>query len=184
MRYRLTWNLLSVPQLRFALSSAAAWNENDGCFSYPVFYNNIVDFFEDTPGPTAQAHTQSLLSWWTRYICPILLFCNWNTMAEKYLAITVSPRRPSHGQTLQFLSLPCSVLLVNVFGYRPCSRTIVASWAVSTTIRHSAVAMLMCIITIMDIAIACSVDWIDVYCYCVHRLNRCILNHLMSNTTC
>ena len=58
-------------QLRFALSSAAAWNENDGCFSYPIFYNNILDFFEDTPGPAAQAHAQDLLSWWTRY-CVIL----------------------------------------------------------------------------------------------------------------
>jgi hypothetical protein len=56
-----------LTQLRFALSSAGAWNENDGCFNYPLFYNNIIDFFEDIPGPTAQAHAQSVLSWWTRY---------------------------------------------------------------------------------------------------------------------
>ena len=52
-------------QLRFSLSSATSWNENDGCFSYPVFYNNVVDFFEHTPGPMAQAEVRTLLSWWT-----------------------------------------------------------------------------------------------------------------------
>jgi hypothetical protein len=53
-------------QLRFSLSNAAAWNETDGCFSYPVFYNNIIDLFEATPGPAAQTRAQALLSWWTR----------------------------------------------------------------------------------------------------------------------
>jgi hypothetical protein len=57
--------LTAISQLRFALSSATSWNEQDGCFNYPMFYNNIVDFFEDTPGPAAQADVHVLLSWWT-----------------------------------------------------------------------------------------------------------------------
>jgi hypothetical protein len=59
----------SLPvELRFALSSATSWNEDDGYFSYPVFYNTILDFFENTPGPTAQAHVKALLNWWTLYM--------------------------------------------------------------------------------------------------------------------
>ena len=58
--------LMKNIQLRFALSSTPAWNENDGCFSYPTFYNNIVDFFEEALGPASRAHAQSLLSWWTK----------------------------------------------------------------------------------------------------------------------
>jgi hypothetical protein len=59
----------SLPvELRFALSSATSWNEDDGYFSYPVFYNTILDFFENTPGPTAQAHVKALLNWWTLYV--------------------------------------------------------------------------------------------------------------------
>jgi hypothetical protein len=53
-------------KLRFALSNANAWNENDGCFNYVHFYNNILDYFELTPGPESLARTTSLLSWWTR----------------------------------------------------------------------------------------------------------------------
>ncbi|KAF8231240.1 hypothetical protein L208DRAFT_1470789, partial [Tricholoma matsutake] len=53
-------------QLRFALSNANAWNENDGCFNYINFYNNIVDYFEIPLGPESRARTTSLLSWWTR----------------------------------------------------------------------------------------------------------------------
>jgi hypothetical protein len=63
--YTQEWRLDTFTQLRFSLSSANSWNLNDGCFSYPVFYNNIVDFFENTPGPVAQAEVRSLLSWWT-----------------------------------------------------------------------------------------------------------------------
>jgi hypothetical protein len=50
------------------MSSATSWNETDGCFSYPVFYNNIVDFFENMPGPAAQTQVQALLSWWTMWV--------------------------------------------------------------------------------------------------------------------
>lgn len=63
---QLTLPLLN--KLRFSLSNANAWNENDGCFNYVAFYNNIVDFFEMTPGPAAQLHTRELLAWWTRYV--------------------------------------------------------------------------------------------------------------------
>lgn len=61
----LTFPLLN--KLRFSLSNANAWNENDGCFNYVTFYNNIVDFFEIAPGPAARLHIQELLAWWTRY---------------------------------------------------------------------------------------------------------------------
>ncbi|KAF8238278.1 hypothetical protein L208DRAFT_1243132, partial [Tricholoma matsutake] len=53
-------------QLRFALSNANTWNENDGCFNYVDFYNNIIDYFEITLGPESQSQTASLLYWWTR----------------------------------------------------------------------------------------------------------------------
>jgi hypothetical protein len=53
-------------QLRFSLSNASAWHEIDGCFSYINFYNNIVDFFELTPGPAAQKRARELLAWWSR----------------------------------------------------------------------------------------------------------------------
>jgi hypothetical protein len=33
------------------LSNASAWNENDGCFNYITFYNNIIDYFEIDLGP-------------------------------------------------------------------------------------------------------------------------------------
>ncbi|KAF8228437.1 hypothetical protein L208DRAFT_1291525, partial [Tricholoma matsutake] len=55
-----------APQLCFALSNANAWNENDGCFSYVDFYNNILDYFEIPVGPESQSQMTSLLSWWTR----------------------------------------------------------------------------------------------------------------------
>lgn len=55
-------------QLRFALSNAGAWNENDGCFNYVTFYNNITDYFELDFGPENQAHTTTLLAWWTRLV--------------------------------------------------------------------------------------------------------------------
>ncbi|KAF8235817.1 hypothetical protein L208DRAFT_1255194, partial [Tricholoma matsutake] len=53
-------------QLRFVLSNANAWNENNGCFSYVDFYNNILDYFEIPVGPESQSQTISLLSWWMR----------------------------------------------------------------------------------------------------------------------
>jgi hypothetical protein len=88
-------------QLRFSLSNASAWNENDGCFSYPVFYNNICDFFEDVPGTVAQGHTKSLLSWWTRYtLCWLLITAALLTVehAEKSLEITGYPHKQGRKQ--------------------------------------------------------------------------------------
>jgi hypothetical protein len=83
-------------QLRFSLSSATSWNENDGCFSYPVFYNNIIDFFEHTPGSAAQTEVRVLLSWWT-----LCVKCNSDvTSRSQYLFSKVfgSHRLPSQGQ--------------------------------------------------------------------------------------
>lgn len=34
----------------------------------------MVDYFEDTPGPTALAEVNKLLLWWTRYVSPSI-FC-------------------------------------------------------------------------------------------------------------
>ncbi|KAJ7025188.1 hypothetical protein C8F04DRAFT_1191757 [Mycena alexandri] len=49
---------------RFALSDAPQWNETDGAFDYILYYNNIVDWFEDAPGPVAQKTVDDLLAWW------------------------------------------------------------------------------------------------------------------------
>ena len=54
-------------QVRFALSSISSWRTVDGDFDYEAFWNNIVDFFEDVPGPVAQRRVDKLLEWWTRY---------------------------------------------------------------------------------------------------------------------
>ncbi|KAG1814927.1 hypothetical protein EV424DRAFT_1348657 [Suillus variegatus] len=57
-----------VCQVRFALSSVSSWRTVDGDFDYEGFWNNIVDFFEDVPGPVAQRRIAKLLEWWTRKI--------------------------------------------------------------------------------------------------------------------
>ncbi|KAG1904473.1 uncharacterized protein F5891DRAFT_1183889 [Suillus fuscotomentosus] len=41
-------------QVRFALSNVSSWCIVDGDFDYEAFWNNIVDFFEDAPGPVAK----------------------------------------------------------------------------------------------------------------------------------
>ncbi|KAJ6465483.1 hypothetical protein C8R45DRAFT_939672 [Mycena sanguinolenta] len=53
---------------RFALSDAASWNEVDGDFEYVVYYNNIVDWFENAPGPVAQKEAAELLAWWDQRV--------------------------------------------------------------------------------------------------------------------
>ncbi|KAF7976661.1 hypothetical protein HWV62_5999 [Athelia sp. TMB] len=53
-------------QLRFALSNATAWRLIDIDFSHVEFYAAIVDFFETTPGPRAQASADKLLEWWNK----------------------------------------------------------------------------------------------------------------------
>ncbi|KAG2099249.1 uncharacterized protein F5147DRAFT_747291 [Suillus discolor] len=42
-----------VCQVRFALSSVSSWRTVNGDFDYEGFWNNIVDFFEEVPGPVA-----------------------------------------------------------------------------------------------------------------------------------
>ncbi|KAG1906564.1 uncharacterized protein F5891DRAFT_975339 [Suillus fuscotomentosus] len=55
-------------QIRFALSNITSWRTVDGDFGYQLFWNNIVDFFEDPPGPAALARVNKLLEWWTRKV--------------------------------------------------------------------------------------------------------------------
>lgn len=55
-------------QIRFALSSITSWRTIDGDFDYQMFWNNIVDFFEDPPGPAARGRVNDTLEWWTRKV--------------------------------------------------------------------------------------------------------------------
>lgn len=55
-------------QIRFALSNITSWRIVDGDFDYQIFWNNIVDFFEDAPGPAAQARVNELFEWCTRKV--------------------------------------------------------------------------------------------------------------------
>ncbi|KAG1816213.1 hypothetical protein EV424DRAFT_1348290 [Suillus variegatus] len=55
-------------QVHFSLSSVSSWRTVDGDFDYEAFWNNIVDFFEDVPGPVTRRKVQKLLEWWTRKI--------------------------------------------------------------------------------------------------------------------
>ncbi|KAH7877052.1 uncharacterized protein C8R40DRAFT_1068264 [Lentinula edodes] len=52
-------------QARFALSSVEKWNIPDNHFDYVVFYNEIVDFFEDYP---KDEHVVSILADWNEYV--------------------------------------------------------------------------------------------------------------------
>ncbi|KAG2092778.1 hypothetical protein BD769DRAFT_1370718 [Suillus cothurnatus] len=54
--------------VRFALSGVTSWRTVDGDFDYEIFWNNIVDFFEDVPGPVAGRRITQLLEWWTRKV--------------------------------------------------------------------------------------------------------------------
>ncbi|EGN99950.1 hypothetical protein SERLA73DRAFT_72719 [Serpula lacrymans var. lacrymans S7.3] len=51
-------------QVCFSLSDLGSWREVDGDFNYCEFYNNILSFFEDTPGPRSKQHVTDLLAWW------------------------------------------------------------------------------------------------------------------------
>lgn len=55
-------------QIRFALSNITSWRTVDGDFDYQIFWDNIIDFFEDAPGPAARARMDKLLEWWTRKV--------------------------------------------------------------------------------------------------------------------
>jgi hypothetical protein len=37
-------------------------------FNHEEFYTAIVDYFELTPGPIAEAHVASLLAWWNKCV--------------------------------------------------------------------------------------------------------------------
>ncbi|KAJ3804321.1 hypothetical protein F5876DRAFT_83368 [Lentinula aff. lateritia] len=52
-------------QARFALSSVEKWNIPDNHFDYIVFYNEIVDFFEDYP---KDEHVVSILADWNEKV--------------------------------------------------------------------------------------------------------------------
>ncbi|KAG1759968.1 hypothetical protein EDD22DRAFT_781810 [Suillus occidentalis] len=54
--------------VRFALSNISSWRTVDGDFDYEVFWSNVVDFFEDAPGPVTRQRVSQLLEWWTRKI--------------------------------------------------------------------------------------------------------------------
>ncbi|KAG1767085.1 hypothetical protein EDD22DRAFT_773464, partial [Suillus occidentalis] len=54
--------------IRFALSNIMSWCTIDGDFDYQIFWDNIVEFFKDPPGPAAQARVKALLEWWTRKV--------------------------------------------------------------------------------------------------------------------
>ncbi|KAG1830387.1 hypothetical protein EV424DRAFT_1535090 [Suillus variegatus] len=57
-----------VCQVHFALSNISSWRTIDGDFDYEGFWNNMVDFFEDVPGPVTQRRVNLLLKWWTRKV--------------------------------------------------------------------------------------------------------------------
>ncbi|KAG1895899.1 uncharacterized protein F5891DRAFT_926452, partial [Suillus fuscotomentosus] len=54
--------------VHFALSSISSWRTIDGDFDYEGFWNNIVDFFKEVPGPVARRRVSKLLEWWTRKV--------------------------------------------------------------------------------------------------------------------
>ncbi|KAG1782874.1 hypothetical protein EV702DRAFT_1191325 [Suillus placidus] len=49
-------------------ASLSSWCTVDGNFDYEGFWNNIVNFFKDVPGPVVQCRVAKLLEWWTRKI--------------------------------------------------------------------------------------------------------------------
>ncbi|KAG2131474.1 hypothetical protein BD769DRAFT_1666489 [Suillus cothurnatus] len=57
-----------VCKVQFALSSISSWRTINGDFDYKAFWNNIVDFFEDVPGPVTSHRVTTLLEWWTRKV--------------------------------------------------------------------------------------------------------------------
>ncbi|KAG1807128.1 uncharacterized protein BJ212DRAFT_1218562, partial [Suillus subaureus] len=59
-------NLTFVWQVHFTLSSVSSWHTVDSNFDYEMFWNNIMDFFKDAPGPVTRCKVDQLLEWWTR----------------------------------------------------------------------------------------------------------------------
>ncbi|KAK0421608.1 hypothetical protein EV421DRAFT_1971308 [Armillaria borealis] len=56
-----------LSRLRIALTQSG-WQQVDGDFDYHIFFNNIVDYFEDAPGPIAEAKVKAVLEWWTNSV--------------------------------------------------------------------------------------------------------------------
>jgi hypothetical protein len=54
-------------KLVFSLNSSRDWKTEYTGFYYPVFYNFIVDFFEDTNNEASKRKINKLLQWWNRY---------------------------------------------------------------------------------------------------------------------
>ncbi|KAG2122365.1 uncharacterized protein EDB93DRAFT_1050063, partial [Suillus bovinus] len=59
---------LTCNKVHFALSNISSWRTIYGDFDYEAFWNNVVDFFKDLPGPVAQSRVNQLLEWWTRKV--------------------------------------------------------------------------------------------------------------------
>ncbi|KAG2082360.1 hypothetical protein BD769DRAFT_1376493 [Suillus cothurnatus] len=59
---------LNQVKVQFVLSSISSWHTIDGDFDYETFWNNIVDFFKDVPGPVTSHRVTTLLEWWTRKV--------------------------------------------------------------------------------------------------------------------
>ncbi|KAG5635207.1 hypothetical protein H0H81_012057 [Sphagnurus paluster] len=62
--------------LHFLLSDAMAWKSMHNGFNYELFYNLIVDYFEDAEGDQAKECVKSLLAWWNRYVLDSLFYQN------------------------------------------------------------------------------------------------------------
>ncbi|KAI6032694.1 hypothetical protein F5J12DRAFT_712857, partial [Pisolithus orientalis] len=66
------WSIAyTAVQVHFTLSSANTWHNVDSNFDYSQFYNMILDFFEDLPGPAAKKQVDELLAWWNQYASQI-----------------------------------------------------------------------------------------------------------------
>ncbi|KAG1902760.1 uncharacterized protein F5891DRAFT_978255 [Suillus fuscotomentosus] len=58
--------LISWLASNFCMAGISSWYTVDGDFDYEAFWNNIVEIFEDVPGPTVQQRMNRLLEWQTR----------------------------------------------------------------------------------------------------------------------
>ncbi|KAG6849521.1 hypothetical protein C0991_011457, partial [Blastosporella zonata] len=56
--------------LHFSLTDAPQWKILYNNFNYELFYNFIVDYFEDIEGAEAKKHVKALLKWWNKQIFP------------------------------------------------------------------------------------------------------------------
>ena len=60
--------LILVFKVRFALTSCGTWRITDGEFDYNAFYNNIIDFFENSETQQEKKFIRDLLIWWNRWV--------------------------------------------------------------------------------------------------------------------